>query len=171
VETHLEDTGATRNNHYAADLVGLTVAGALFPELGRNWAPGLWEEIPRQCRADGTHFESAAGYHRMCGELFLAAVLAVRAAGGEVPREVIEAVQGLARSLALLLKPSGRIPQIGDLDSSRGLPLVPRSALDGSSLAPLAAAALDDGSLKIGECPPEAAWLLGPEGVGRVDRP
>jgi hypothetical protein len=170
VETHLEDTGVTRNNHYAADLVGLTVAGALFPELGRRWAPRLWDEIPRQCRADGTHFESATGYQRLCGELFLAAVLAARAAEQEVPREVIDAVKGLARSLSMVLKPSGRIPQLGDLDSSRGLPLVPRDALDGSFLAPLAAVALDDASLKVGACPPEAAWLLGPEGVRTFDR-
>ncbi|MCA1825542.1 MAG: alginate lyase family protein [Myxococcales bacterium] len=170
VESHLEETGAIRTNHYAADLVGLVVVGALFPEVQRRWAlEKLWEEIPRQCRQDGTHFESSTGYQRLCAELFLAAVLAVRATGETVPREILTAVRGLHRSLALTLKPSGAMPQIGDLDSCRGLPLVPRSALDASFLAPLGAAALDDPSLKAGECPPEVAWLLGPDGVRTFD--
>ena len=33
VAGHLEETGAIRTNHYAADLCGIVVAGALFPEL------------------------------------------------------------------------------------------------------------------------------------------
>src|SRR5262249_44849225 len=81
IETHLEETGGIRTNHYAADLVGLTVVGALFPELRRDWSRKLWEEIPRQCRDDGTHFESSTGYQRLCAEMFLAAVLSARAAG------------------------------------------------------------------------------------------
>ena len=172
IESHLEETGAIRTNHYAADLVGLVVVGALFPELKRpqTWARRLWDEIPRQCRADGTHFESSTGYQRLCAELFLVAVLAAQAARMPVPSEVVKAVAGLARSIGAMLKPSGAIPQIGDLDSCRGLPLVPRSALDGSFVAPLAAAALGDASAKLGPCPPEAAWLLGPDAVRRFDR-
>ncbi len=138
VATHLEETGAVRTNHYAADLVGIVVVGALFPEL-RRWhrafSRRLWDEIPRQCRADGTHFESSTGYQRLCAELFLAAVLASRAADLEVPAAVESAVSGLFRSLAAVLKPSGSMPQIGDLDSCRGLPVAPRAALDASFLA------------------------------------
>lgn len=147
---HLEETGAIRTNHYAADLVGLVVVGALFPEL-RRWhgafAKKLWDEIPRQCRGDGTHFESSTGYQRLCAEMFLAAVLAARAAGLPVPQRVHHAVRGLFKSLAATLKPSGEMPQIGDLDSCRALPLAPRKALDASFLADAAA--------------PEWAWLPG----------
>src|SRR5262249_26863865 len=87
VEDHLEDTGAVRNNHYAADLVGLVVVGCLFPELPRariwrdSFGRKLWEEIPRQVRGDGTHFESSTGYQRLTAELFLGAALAARRAG------------------------------------------------------------------------------------------
>jgi hypothetical protein len=137
VAGHLEETGAIRTNHYAADLVGLVVVGALFPEL-RRWFDGfasrLWEEIPRQCRPDGTQFESSTGYQRLCAEMFLAAVLAARAAGLPAPERVEGAVQGLFRSLGAMLKPSGAMPQIGDLDSCRALPLAPRAALDASFL-------------------------------------
>jgi len=177
VEEHLEDTGAVRTNHYAADLVGLVVVGSLFPELprARVWREAfgrkLWEEIPRQVRFDGTHFESSTGYQRLTAELFLGAVLAARAAGTPPPREVELAVAGLFRSIAHLLKPSGRIPQIGDLDSCRGLPLMPRAALDCGYLPALGAAALADPSLKLPEasCPVEVAWLLGAPGVERFD--
>jgi hypothetical protein len=177
VEEHLEDTGAVRNNHYAADLVGLVVVGCLFPELprARIWRDGfgrkLWEEIPRQVRGDGTHFESSTGYQRLTAELFLGAVLAARAAGTPAPREVELATAGLFRSIGHLLKPSGRMPQIGDLDSCRGLPLMPRAALDCGYLPALGAAALVDPTLKLpgAPCPVEVAWLLGAPGVERFD--
>ena len=150
VAGHLEETGAIRTNHYAADLVGLVVTGALFPAL-RRWhdafARKLWEEIPRQCRADGTHFESSTGYQRLCAEMFLAAVLSARAAGLPAPVRAEHAVRWLFRSLAALLKPSGEMPQIGDLDSCRALPLWPRAALDASYAADREA--------------PEWAWLPG----------
>ena len=172
IEAHLEETGAIRTNHYAADLVGLVVVGALFPELRRPavWPRKLWDEIPRQVREDGTHFESSTGYQRLCAELFLAAVLAARVGGDPAPAEVEEKVAGLFRSLSALVKPSGEMPQIGDLDSCRGLPLVPRRALDCGFLSGLGAAALGEARLKSGDCPPEVAWLLGPGGVKRFEK-
>jgi hypothetical protein len=177
IEDHLEETGAIRTNHYAADLVGLVVVGALFPELGRSrvwlreFGAKLWEEIPRQCRPDGTHFESSMGYQRLCAELFLAAVLAARAGGAPAPREVERTVAALFRSIADVLNPSGNIPQIGDLDSCRGLPLMPRAPLDCQYLPALGAAALRDARLRIPgiDCPVEVAWLLGPDGVRRFE--
>jgi hypothetical protein len=177
IETHLEDTSAVRTNHYAADLAGLLVIGSLFPELAqaRRWRDvrgrDLWAEIARQVRPDGTHFESASGYQRLCAELFLAAALAARAAGAPVPRETTRQISSLFRSAGEMLKPSGRLPQFGDLDSGRGLPLLTRPALDCSYLPGLGAAALLDGSLKAEEmsCPPEVAWLLGEDGVERFE--
>jgi hypothetical protein len=173
IEENLEDSGAVPTNHYAADLVGLVVIGALFPELdgAARWrssaAQLLWDEIPRQVRGDGTQFEASTGYHRLCAELFLAAVLSARAGGVQVPGEVERAVAGLFRSLGELTKPSGRMPQIGDFDSCRGLPLHPREALDASFAAALGAAALCNPTLKFAgdECPPEVAWLCGAAGV------
>src|SRR5207245_930915 len=80
VEEHLEETGAVRTNHCAADLVGLLVVGSLFPELPRArvfrdvFGRKLWEEIPRQVRADGTHFESSTGYQPLTAALSVGAV-------------------------------------------------------------------------------------------------
>ena len=96
-------------------------------------------------------------------------MLAARAAGAPPPREVERAVAGLFRSIADLLNPRGSIPQVGDLDSCRGLPLMPRAALDCEYLAALGAAALRDAHLKRAACPVEVAWLLGPEGVRRFE--
>lgn len=177
VEEHLEETAAVRTNHYAADLVGLVVVGSLFPELPRAriwrdvYGGRLWEEITRQVRTDGTHFESSTGYQRLTAELFLGAVLAARAAGMPPPHDAEMAVAGLFRSIGKLLKPTGLIPQIGDLDSCRGLPLMPRAALDCGYLPALGAAALGDASLKLpgAPCPVEVAWLLGASGVERFD--
>ena len=173
IEEHLEETAAVRTNHYAADLVGLVVVGALFPELPRaalwlrEYGCRLWAEIPAQTREDGTHFESSMGYQRLCAELFLAAMLAARAGGAPAPRAVEQSVSGLFRSIGEVLKPGGEIPQIGDLDSCRGLPLVPRRPLDCGYLPLLGAAALHDARLKPrgAACPVEVAWLLGPAGV------
>jgi hypothetical protein len=87
------------------------------------------------------------------------------------PREAEQAVAGLFRSIGQLLKPTGTIPQIGDLDSCRGFPLMPRAALDCGYLPALGAAALVDPTLKIpgAHCPVEVAWLLGVPGVERFD--
>src|SRR5207248_10347058 len=77
VEDHLEDTGAVRTNHYAADLVGLVVVGSIFPELPRAriwrdvYGRKLWDEVQRQVRRDGPHFESSTGYPPPTAELFL----------------------------------------------------------------------------------------------------
>jgi hypothetical protein len=133
VSRHLEETGAIRTNHYAADLVGLVVSGALFPELSYwhgAFARRLWDEIPRQVRRDGTHFESSTGYHRLCAEMFWLAAESSRAAGKPPPAAVDRAIAGLFESLGKLLKPNGNIPQIGDLESCHALPVTPRSALD-----------------------------------------
>ena len=177
IETHLEDTGAVRTNHYAADLVGLVVIGSIFPELpeARRWREEsgrmLWEEVFRQVRPDGTHFESSSGYQRLCAELFLAAWLSARAAGAHLPRGLESRIAMLFRSAGELLKPSGVLPQLGDLDSCRGLPLLPRPALECGYLPALGAAALNEGALKSdGEpCPPEVAFLLGADGVLRYE--
>src|SRR3954471_3105823 len=174
---HLEETAAVRTNHYAADLVGPVVVGSLFPELprARYWREQigrrLWTEIERQSRPDGTHFESSTGYQRLTAELFLGAVLAARAGSAPAPRSVERCVSGLFRSLGDLLKPSGNTPQIGDLDACRGLPLMPRAALDCGYLPALGAAALQDPALKnpSARCPVEVAWLFGAPGVERFD--
>jgi len=176
-EEHLEETAAVRTNHYAADLVGPVVVGSLFPELprARFWREQLghklWVEIERQCRPDGTHFESSTGYQRLVAELFLGAVLAARAGGNPAPRAVESCVAGLFRSIGALLKPSGNIPQVGDLDSCRGLPLMPRAALDCGYLPALGAATLLEPTLKMAtsQCPVEVAWLLGTSGVERFE--
>ena len=177
IEQNLEDSSAVRTNHYAADLVGLVVIGALFPELpgAARWRTAtarlLWEQILKQCRTDGTHFESSTGYQRLIGELFLAAVVSAKAGAIPAPAEVERAVVGLCRSLGELTKPSGRIPQIGDFDSCRGLPLHPRAALDAGYFPALGAAALCEPTLKFegDACPPEAAWLCGAAGVSLFD--
>lgn len=160
VVTHLEDAGAVRTNHYAADLAGVVVAGAMFPEL-RGWyerfAPPLWEEIPRQCRRDGTHFESSTGYQKLCCEMFLAPVIAARAADLPVPGAVEVSLRGLFRSLSATLDASGRMPQIGDLDSCRALPLCTRPALDASYLRHADA--------------PEWLWLAGERGLPELAAP
>jgi len=154
VATHLEDTGAVRTNHYAGDLAGIVVAGAMFPEL-RGWyerfATRLWREIPRQCRRDGTHFESSTGYQRLCCEMFLAPVIAALAADLPVPAPVEIAVHGLFRSLSAVLDARGFMPQIGDLDSCRALPLCTREALDASFVQRADA--------------PEWLWLAGDRGL------
>lgn len=177
IEEHLEETATVRTNHYAADLVGLVVVGALFPELHRSrvwlhqFGRKLWNEIGHQVRDDGTHFESSTGYQRLCAELFLAAYLAAQAGGAPAPLFVHEKLSGLFRSIGELLNPSGNIPQLGDLDSCRGLPLMPRRPLDCGYLSTLGAAALRNSTLKIPgfPCPVEVAWLLGPAGVEKLE--
>ena len=49
-----------------------------FGRYRETFARRLWDEIPRQVRSDGTHFEASVGYQRLCAEMFLLATLAAR---------------------------------------------------------------------------------------------
>lgn len=177
VEANLESATAIPNNHLVADLTGLLHLAVLFPELpeAARWraraSAGLCREIEAQTLADGFGFEGSTGYHRLTTELFTLALFAADAGRIDLGRAFQERLRARFLAAARLIGADGRVPQIGDNDSGRAIPLTRRDALDHGYLLPLGAALFGDAELRRADQPycDEALFLMGPAGRARFE--
>ncbi|MFT4604170.1 MAG: hypothetical protein ACI9W4_000898 [Rhodothermales bacterium] len=142
-----------RNNHYLANLAGLTFAAAYLPEDDTSLGilafcrRELDHELEWQFNADGSHFEGSTAYHAFSAEMVgwtLALLGAMdapaqapaprripsearsRAFARETPRgfgEMRRALRPSLRFLADVQRPDGALLQVGDNDSGRFLRL------------------------------------------------
>jgi len=108
------------NTHLLGEAVVLHALGVLFPRFARarHWARVggriVEEQLRRQVRADGAHFEQSAYYHVYALDFFLLyRVLA--APGGDYDARL----KAMAEYLDALLGVSGILPLIGDDDGGR----------------------------------------------------
>ena len=123
-------------NHYIADLVGLTVAGALFIDVagGREWFDDgrrrLEQELQRQVHDDGVHYELSLCYHGLVLELFLIAMIVAERAGVPFSPDSKRIVERMLRFSDAYTPPGeGTIPQLGDSDDGRVLRLLSTESL------------------------------------------
>jgi len=176
IRTNLEWAPVARTNHYFSDLVGLAVLGAiLLPHpVAQEWltfaARELHREIGQQFGPDGFNRECSTTYHRLMVELALlgyrACVIGGHALGGLVRRRLVAA----CRALQILSDAAGRIPLIGDNDSSRVFPMAVRDDGDVRHMSALGAGVLDAEELASGDVSPEAVLLCGPAVLTRFHR-
>jgi uncharacterized heparinase superfamily protein len=185
IHRHLERGGAETNNHFLADLVGLLylVVYCPFFKESRRWRDlclrELADQMDHQVYADGCHFEASTCYHRLALELFFFATLLVtgheRRPQRESYRQAAESTFGAAYVDKLyrmfvvvrhLLKPDGRMPQIGDNDSARLHELGAREVLDMRYLLTLGAIFFAEPQFKVREFgfQEEALWVFGRRG-------
>lgn len=173
IRDNLEWVPVARTNHYFSDIVGLAVLGAVLapypPALG--WAAfaarELRRETLRQFARDGLNCECSTTYHRLMVELATLGLLASRVGGHDLGPAVRARLVAAYRAVKTLCDAAGRVPLIGDNDSSRVFPMV-QEADDGlGGLLPLGAAALEEPGLASGEPRPEVALLCG---AGALDR-
>ncbi len=177
VEANLESDTAVPNNHLVACLTGLFHLGVLFAELpdAARWraraAAGLCREIEAQTLSDGFGFEGSTGYHRLSTELFTLALFAADAGRVDLGRAFQERLHARFWATAKLIDASGHVPQIGDNDSGRALPLTHRHSLDHGYLLPLGAALFGDAALRRTgfDDLDEALFLMGPAGLRRFE--
>jgi hypothetical protein len=108
------------NTHLLGEAVALHALGVLFPEFPHadRWADRggriVREELERQVRPDGSHFEQSTYYHVYALDFFLFHRLLA------MPGEAYDArLVGMAEYLHALLGPSGALPLIGDDDGGR----------------------------------------------------
>lgn len=112
------------SNHYLADLLGLIVVGAIFPEdaPARGWLRFARKEFPRallaQTRADGGLNEASLRYHAFVTEM---ALLARLAGGAAWPAEADARLRTMCRIVAEFRDASGDVFAFGDDDSGRVL--------------------------------------------------
>lgn len=126
VRDNLED-GPVRGNHYLSNLAGLYLCGLGLPEFRE--APGWMEfarerlgvEMQRQVTADGLDYEASLSYHALVTEIFLFPALLASEKGTSFPRPYLERLEKMLEAVAILIRPDGSLPQIGDNDDGRFL--------------------------------------------------
>lgn len=117
------------NNHYFSNLLGLLLLGGAMPDgrEGRSWR--AWSrrriepEFLGQVHEEGSDFESSLPYHRLMMEMGTLAVLAALGSGNPPGRKALLRLQRGLRLLEDAVQPDGSLPQLGDSDDGRVLPL------------------------------------------------
>ncbi len=125
---HLE-WSSINGNHLTSNLAGLVVIG-LFFSCGKQpmgWLATGWQhlcsELPRQVPADGVTFEASVPYHRLVLELFALPALCRLNRGLPVAEAYIDRLAAMALFTAAYCRDDGSVPNWGDADDGRALPL------------------------------------------------
>ncbi len=170
IVSNLEWYEKLTSNHYLSDIAGLVHLGIFFRDTksGEKWlnfaVKELKKEMKRQVYPDGCDFEASTCYHRLVLELFFYSTYFVviddEDFNGENYRKITEDVFGTGYTKKLykmfdavlyLLKPNGRMPQIGDNDSGQLFKLHHREVLDMKYLLSLGAVFFKESKWKIKE--------------------
>jgi hypothetical protein len=156
------------NTHLLGEAVALHALGVLFPAFPRaaRWAETggriVEEQMQRQVREDGSHFEQSAYYHVYAVDFFLFHRLLAKP-----PAFYEEGVLRMAEYLDALTGSCGTLPLIGDDDGGRLFhPYGERVGFGRASLATCAVLFDRPEWLRDREdlaC--QAAWWLGPEAL------
>jgi hypothetical protein len=163
--------------HLLGEAVALFFVGTLCPDLpsARRWRTLGWEitleQVRRQVRPDGMHFEQSTYYHVYALDFFLhARILAVRN-GVSIPAwldRALEQMLGVLQAMGA----GGGVARLGDDDGGRVFD--PRRNRAEHLLDPLATGAVlfEQPALKAaaGALREETLWLLGPDAVTRFER-
>jgi uncharacterized heparinase superfamily protein len=172
VERHLSHYFSP-NTHLTGEALGLFYAGVVCAELehAARWraigARILVEQIKRQAFADGVYFEQSTYYQRYTVDIYLHFLLLAGRNQIAIPPFVAQRVQQMLDFLLAVRHPDGSMPQIGDADGGRILPLVRRTPDDTRDLFSTAAAFFHraDYAWAAGQPALETSWLLGQSGV------
>lgn len=173
IRANLEYSETLTSNHYLSNIVGLLYLGVLAPQFkeAEKWRDfarrELVREMEKQVYPDGFDFEASTCYHRLVLELFFYSALLCRRNGIELPQAFWDRLYKMFEVVLYILKPNGRLPQLGDNDSGRLHILYPREVLDGTYLLSYAAIFFEDSNFKLPQfdLAPEAVWVFGREGV------
>jgi len=186
IENNLEKSflGLT-SNHYLSDIAGLMYLGIFFKNTkqGQRWIlfskKELKKEIQKQVYADGCDFEASTCYHRLVLEILFFSTLFLitnskNFSGGNY-KNITEDIFGekyteklykMFEAVLYLLKPNGKMPQIGDNDNGRLHILKNGEVLDMRYLLTVGSIFFGEPRFKIKEfgfCE-EALWIFGKEG-------
>jgi hypothetical protein len=176
VERHLSHYFSP-NTHLTGEALGLLYAGVVCAELERapRWraigARVLVEQIGRHALADGVYFEQSTYYQRYTVDIYLQFLLLAARNRMTLPAVVAQRVQQMLDFLLVVRHPDGSMPQIGDGDGGRILPLVRRTSDDPRDLFSTAAAFFHrpDYAWAAETLAFETFWLLGQNGVAAFD--
>lgn len=169
---NLEWSEEITSNHYLSDIAGLlfvSVSVPIFKESSswRDFAlEELIKEMEKQVYADGVDFEGSTCYHRLVLELFFYSAVLCRNNNISLPPAFLDKLYKMLDFEYYLIKPNGKIPQIGDNDSGRLFKFTEREVLDHSYLLCLGSIFFREPKWKRKEFgyDYEALWVLGQRG-------
>jgi len=119
----LKYAGGKHGNHYAAELAGLYLISQLCPFLrgSRKWRTltrqGLEQQIRKQVRDDGVHFEESTSYHLLVTEIFLYPLLLGDTLGEPFSAGYRDRVLKMLTAVDELCSSRFCLPRIGDDDN------------------------------------------------------
>ena len=162
------------NTHLLGEAVALHALGVLFPQFprARRWrelgAKVVEEQLDRQVRSDGAHFEQSTYYHVYALDMF---VFHGILAGADEPYR--EKAGLMAAYLAAVQGPSRNLAFIGDDDGGRFFhPFGPREHFGRATQATCSVWLTRPWAYAREDLFPQAAWWLGcAEGSGSGDFP
>ncbi len=160
-------------NHYLAGVSGLYAIACGVPELREAAAwesfarSALEEQLERQVHADGVGFERSLPYHRLVAEMLVHAALLGRSRGQEFPAPWLARLGRMLEFSASATRGDHTVPQWGDNDDGRLLPLhgyAGRRPHDQRHLLALGGRVLERNDLIVAGrgAEAEALWLVGP---------
>ena len=112
IYNNLEKNLGFSNNHYLSNLVGLLFLGVYFKDLNEK-------EMFIQNNIDGTNYETSTSYHRLILELMFYSLLLLKKNNLKFTNKYEERLEKMFKFLAIITKPNGRFPLIGDVDNGR----------------------------------------------------
>jgi hypothetical protein len=157
------------NTHLLGEGFSLFVTGLLFPELKGSaaWYESgrkiLIDEIEKQVRKDGSHFEQSTFYHRYAIEFFLCAAILAERNSCPFPSEYLQGLEQMLEFLLHTSAPSGSHPSLGDSDGGRLIPFGRFNAEDHRPLLSTAAVFFRRPEFRRGldAMHEQTLWLLG----------
>jgi hypothetical protein len=164
-------------NHLIGEAAALYTVGLCFPEFAESKAwqqrgrSVLEQRLPAQFYPDGGSVEQSTFYHHATTGFYLLAVLAARANGQDLSREVWNAIErGLEFSMTLV-QPDGRTPEIGGADDGKPIRLEHLPFWDFRPYLSTGAVLFNRPDFKFvsGRFHEDSLWLLGPEGLKAFD--
>jgi uncharacterized heparinase superfamily protein len=125
IERHLENKYEVTSNHFLSNVVGLFGLAVFFGALpsaqrwrasGRTW---LEQEMTVQVLDDGADYESSVPYHRLVAELFMSGARLADVDGATLSPDYRRRLRDMINFHWSVLRPDGKLPQIGDADDGR----------------------------------------------------
>lgn len=120
---------SSANNHLVAEAAGIFIAGVCFSHLEkmkthrRKAYNILLKEISRQHYPDGVNKEQTVHYQIFAFNFFLLAALLAKANNIEFPNQYWEMLEKSADFLAAIADKDCLVPNIGDSDNGKAVPL------------------------------------------------
>jgi hypothetical protein len=161
------------NTHLTGEALGLFFAGTLFPEFrdARRWrdvgAQVLVSESRSQICADGVHFERSTCYHLYTLDTYQQFALLALRNGTSIPNDLWDRLGHSLEFLLAIRRPDGTLPEIGDADGGRLMPLAQRDQCDPRGAFAVGAVmfARADFAWAAQGLTPEVPWLTGEGGA------